>query len=237
MEQVELTAYLRDERGKQANKRLRKAGLIPAVVYGHNEETLALCCESEKLSAVLHTSARENVVAHLKIMDADRKKQKKSETVIVRQVQYDSLRGDILHVDFNHISLKKKITVKVPVETKGESPGVKLGGLLEHVLWEIEVECLPTNIPEKIVIDISQLQIGDTIHIKDLLIPEDVQPFNEPDQSVLTIEPPKAEVAEEMLEEGDKKEEEPEVTKQKKPEEVETEAGKQPKEKQAKRKE
>lgn len=222
MEQVELVAYLREKRGKQANKKLRKSGLIPAVVYGRNEPSLPLSCHEKNLEAVLHTSARENVIVSLKIMDTDKQKKKKVETVIIKDIQHDPVKGNILHVDFNHISLRDKITVKVPLETKGEAPGVKADGLLEHILWELEVECLPTQIPEKFVVNVSDLQIGDMIHVKDIPVPEGVQILNDPDQVAISIEPPKA-VEVEVVAEEEKEQEEPEVIKQKKPEEIEEE--------------
>lgn len=222
MKQVEFMAYLREEKGKQASKKLRKSGLIPAVVYGRNEEPLALSCDERKFEEIVHTSAGENVVLNLKIMKQGQDKEEKTETVIIKEIQHDPIKGNILHVDFNHISLTQKITVKVPLETKGEAAGVKMGGLLEHILWEVEVECLPTQIPEKIVLNVSDLNIGDVLYVKDIPVDESIKILNDPDQVVITIEPPKAEKIEEAAEE-EKEQEEPEVIKQKEPKEAESE--------------
>jgi len=222
MKQKELTAYIRDEKGKQANKALRKSGSIPAVVYGHNEDPIVLSCDEKELELLLHTAAGENVVLNLKIMKQGAQKEERSEPVIIKEIQHNPIKGNILHIDFNHISLTEKITVKVPLEIKGEAAGVKMGGLVEHILWELEVECLPTQIPEKITINVSTLEIGDAIHIKDITVPDGVTVLNDPDQVAITVEPPKTETVEETTEE-EETQAEPEVTKQKEPEATETE--------------
>jgi large subunit ribosomal protein L25 len=131
-------------------------------------------------------------------------------------MQYDPVRGEIIHIDFNEISLTKEIKVNVPVTTKGESIGVKQeGGSLEHVLWEIEVECLPTAIPKSIEIDITNLKLKDAIHVKDLALPAGVKALNDPSSIVLSIaEPMKEEVVEAPVEGEEKME--PEVIKEKK---------------------
>ena len=194
MEQVELRAEIRDEIGKQAASRRRGRGLIPAVVYGGGQKTVNIKVDAKGFEKALRTSAGENVLINLKISGADRRGRK--ETVIIKEIQYDPIRGDIYHVDFNHISLKEAVKVKVPVTTMGESPGVKEGGSMEQILWEVEVECLPTKIPEKFEIDISSLVIGDMVHVKDLVIPEGVEVLNPQEDVVLSIVPPKVEVEE-----------------------------------------
>lgn len=194
MEQVELRAEIRGEIGKQAARRLRGLGLIPAIVYGGGQKTVNIKVDAKGFEKALHTSAGENVLINLKISGAERRERK--ETVIIKEIQYDPVRGDIYHVDFNHISLKEVVKVKVPVTTMGESPGVKEGGSMEQILWEVEVECLPTKIPEKLEIDISSLVIGDTIHVKDLVIPEGVEVLNPQEDVVLSIVPPMVEVEE-----------------------------------------
>ena len=216
MEQSELVVCLREKKGKQANKKLRKSGYIPAVVYGSKEEPIVVSCEELSLKNILHTSAGGNVIFSLKIMDKDAKKEQKTETVMIKEMQQDPIKEDILHIDFNHISLTEKITVKIPVEIKGEAAGVKMGGLVEHVLWEVEVECLPADIPEKISLNISELEIGQSLQVKDIPAIEGVEILVDPEQTVVAVEAPKAEEEAVVSEvEEDIEQAEPEVIKQK----------------------
>ncbi len=221
MEEIYLEAQMRKVTGKKFARQLRREEFIPAIVYKKGEKTLILKLKNRDLLKVLHTSAGENAVINLKISDNDKKLPKK--TVIIREVQHHPVRGDILHVDFNQISLTEKLQVSVPVKVKGEAPGVKEEGVLEHILWEVEVECLPTKIPENIEVDISNLNIGDSIYAKDLQPPEGVKVLTDPESIVISVAAPRTEeVPEEVAPEEEMAE--PEVLKQKKPEELEEEA-------------
>ena len=211
MKEITLDVQTRKGKGKAACKGLRGKGFIPGVIYGKGEETLQLECGKKNLLKVLHTRAGENVVVNLKI-SADG--EVFSRTALVKEVQHDPLKGEVLHVDFNHISLTRLIKVDVPVESKGESKGVKEGGVLEHILWQVEVECLPTQIPEKIDARIDALEIGDSIHVKDLISPPGVKILTDPEMAVICVEPPKVEkLAEEKVEEEETAE--PEVIREK----------------------
>lgn len=115
---------------------------------------------------------------------------------LIKEVQYDPVRGDIIHVDFNEISLTKAIKVNITVVAKGEPAGVKQeGGSLEHNLWEVEIECLPTSIPENIEVDVSGLKLGDAVHVKDLIVPAGVKILNDPEAAVLSVAAPMKEEA------------------------------------------
>lgn len=219
MEQVELKAEIRKEIGKEAARLLRQQGLIPAVVYGAAAETINIKVGARDFEKALHTSAGENVLVNLKLAGAGRKAER---TVIIKEIQYDPVKGDIYHLDFKHISLKEAIKVKVPVATKGESPGVKEGGSIEQILWEVEVECLPTQIPEKIEVELSDLKIGDAVHVKELDFPEGVEVLNPPEDVVVSCVPPKV-VVEEVVPAAEEVAE-PEVIGKKKEEEVPEEA-------------
>lgn len=220
MEKVNLKAKVREEAGKEAAKRLRRLGLIPAIVY-KGKRSLNLKISSKEFFEVIHTKAGENVIVNLQLEgDALPKgkgapsSKKLSKTVIIKEIQYHSVKGDILHVDFNEISLTEKLTVKVPIAVKGEAEGIKEGGVLEHVLWEVEVECLPTQIPENVPVDVSPLKIGDSILVKDLRLPLEVKLLSDPEATVVTLAAPHIE------EEAAKPEEEmaePEVIMEKKP--------------------
>ena len=203
MEQVKLKAEIRTELGKGEVKKLRKTGLIPAVCYGEGEKSIHLEVQLHDLHKALSTSRGENAVINLKISGGHIK----DRTVIVKEVQYDPIRDNIHHIDFQHISLTEVIKVKVPVHSKGESPGVKEGGVLEHLLWELEIECLPTQIPERIDVDTSKLAIGDSISVKDLVLPPGVKVT--PEEEVTEPEVITREKKEEVPEEEAEKKAEP----------------------------
>ena len=162
---------------------------------------------------MVHQHRLEGVILNLKIKDD---KKAKGRLCLVKEIQYDPVSEDIIHVDFNEISLTEAIKVNVAIEATGESVGVKQeGGSLEHILWELEVECLPTNIPKSIVVDISALKMGEAIHVKDIVFPEGVKPLNDPAAIVLHVAAPMKEEAPAEAVEGEEKAE-PEVIKEKK---------------------
>ena len=232
MEQIRLKAEIRTELGKIEVKKLHKAGLIPAVCYGEGEKSIHLKLQLHDMHKVLHTSRGENAVINLEISGGHIK----NRTVIIKEIQYDPIRDTIRHIDFQHISLTEVIKVKVPIHTKGESPGVKEGGVLEHLFWELEIECLPTQIPERIDVDISKLVIGDSIPVKDLTFPPGVKVVHKPEELVIQVVAPKVEVVEEVVPEEEVTE--PEViTKEKKEEVPEEEPEKKPQKEKEKAKE
>ncbi len=233
MEKVSLQAEIRTELGKEAVRKLRREDFIPAVVYKAGEKTISLKVSRPALFKTLHTEAGENVIINLKLSDSKELPDKKSDspesktaqdswgekakTVVIKEIQYHPIKGNVLHIDFNQISLKEKLTVDVHLETMGESQGVKEGGVLEHIIWELKVECLPAKIPEKIEIDVSNLKIGDSIYVKDLKVPEDVGILADPEAVVLSVKPPTVEKVEEEAVEGEELTE-PEVITEKKEE-------------------
>ena len=215
MDFVDLHVGLREGKGKELNKKLRDEGLVPSVVYKKGEDTVSLKIDRKNLSKALYTEAGENVIIKLYI---DGAKKRKERTVIIKEVQRDPVKDHLLHVDFQEISLTEKLKVKVPIIAKGEAIGVKQDeGVLQQVLWEVEIECLPTDIPEKIEVDIANLKIGNVIHIKDIQPSEGVKILDNPEGVVFGVEHAKA--VEEIIAaplEGELQE--PEVIKEKKPE-------------------
>ncbi|MDD5561603.1 MAG: 50S ribosomal protein L25 [Candidatus Omnitrophica bacterium] len=213
MEEIFLEAELRDAKGSAKARELRNSGYLPSVVYFHGKEALSIKFPKSTLLKLVHQHHLESVIINLKIKDD---KKAKGRPCLVKEIQYDPVSEDIMHVDFNEISLTEAIKVNVSIEVKGEAVGVKQeGGSLEHILWEIEVECLPTNIPKNIEVDISALKMGEVIHVKDIVFPAGVKPLNDPDAIVLhVVEPMKEEVPVEAVEGEDKQE--PEVIKEKK---------------------
>ena len=213
MDKVVLKAALRESFGKSANKHLRKEGQIPAVVYKGGDKGENIQVNGNELWHALHTDAGENVIITIDISDKSQK------TVIVKEMQVDPINDKYLHLDFQEISLKEKLKVKIPVVIKGEAVGVtEEEGILTQVSWEVEVECLPTAIPEHIDVNVAELRINDAIHVKDIVPPPDVVMLDDPEQVVVSVSPPQAEeeVEEELPgEEG----EEPELIKKGKKEE------------------
>jgi len=229
MEKINLKAEIREKTGKGSSGRLRRTGYIPAILYGGKEAPQSLIVNIKDLKKALSTEAGENVIISLKVGD-------KTRTVIVKDLQTDPVRGDLLHVDLYQISLKERLKASVPIEVRGEAPGVKEGGILQHRLREIEVECLPTEIPEFIPVDVSGLSIGDSLHVKDLSLPAgkagvtgDLKILVDGEESVISVVPPTVEeVAPPTPEEVAA---EPEVIGEEKeavPEEAEEEAKKKP---------
>jgi large subunit ribosomal protein L25 len=220
MEKMMLKAQLRTELGKEGCQRLRNQGIIPAVVYKKEQQTLSLGISAKDMFQILHTSAGENVIITLEIATED-KGSVQEKTVIVKELQYHPIKGDILHIDFHEISLTEKIKVDIPIETKGEPAGVKSdGGILDHPIKELSIECLPSNIPEKIYVQVGNMKIGDSIRVRDLEIPSGVTVLDDLEQTVVSVVPPEAEPEEPeegFLAEQDK---EPEVINQKKPEDA-----------------
>ncbi len=198
MEKVILKAEVREGTGKASAKVLRKKDIIPAVVYKGGKDALKLQFAMKDLEHTLHTKAGENVIVTLKISGPDGKT--KDRTVVIKEVQREPIKDRILHVDFNEISLTEMLKINVPLASRGEPVGVKTdGGTLEHVLWELQVECLPADIPEKIDIDVSILKIGDAIYVKNIVVPEGVKVLNDPELIAMIVKPPKVEVPKEEI--------------------------------------
>ncbi len=213
MEELILEAAVRQGIGTNKAKGLRNKGFIPAVVYKEGKEAEPIEISSGELIRLLHQHRLENAIINLKIKDD---KAGKARPCLVKEIQYHPVHGNVIHVDFNEISLTKAIKINVPVSAKGDAAGVKQdGGSLDVILWEIEIECLPANIPEEIPVDITNLKIGDAIHVKDIIVPSGVKILSDPEATVLhVVAPMKEEVAAEAVEGEEQKE--PEVIKEKK---------------------
>lgn len=194
MEKIILKAQVRTETGKRIAKDLRNKGIIPANVYKSGKEALSLQVTEDDLREVLHTKAGENVIITMQISGTE--KAIKDKTVLIKEVQREPIQNKMLHVDFNEISLTETLKVNVPLVPHGESVGVKVdGGVLEHVMWELSIECLPTAIPEKIEVDITNLKIGDSVFVKNITVPEGVKVLTDPELIAMIVKPPKVEVA------------------------------------------
>lgn len=188
MERVALKAQVRDSVGKGAARSLRRSGLVPAVVYGRGLEPRAVAVEARALSAALHTQAGRNVLIDL---DLSHGEGSGPTTVVIKDTQRDLFRHQLIHVDFHAISLTDTIEMRVPVVLKGAARGVSEGGIIEHHLREVLVECLPTQIPDQIELDVADLLVGRSLHASDLKVPEGVALLTAPDEVVVTIVAPR----------------------------------------------
>jgi large subunit ribosomal protein L25 len=184
MAQSTLFVIKRDGVGKSAARKIRREGAIPAILYGREMEPIPLTVSPIDLKKALSTEAGENTLLELHIKGDS---EEIAKIALLRDVQYDHLTSRPIHFDFQEILMKELITVKVPVEVVGKAPGIQEGGILEEILREIEVECLPTAIPNVIEVDVSQLGVGDSIHVSDLTLPEGVTVLNDPDETIITI--------------------------------------------------
>jgi large subunit ribosomal protein L25 len=172
--------------GKGVARKLRQAGSIPAVYYGRGEEPIVLTVGLKELEEVIVKAEGSNVIVDLKV-DGDGAGDRKA---LIREIQRDPVGGNILHLDLQHISLTERITVEVPIVLTGIPIGVKDGGgILEHLLRDVEVECLPTDIPSRLEIDVSALNIGDSLHVSDLRA-DKVTILTEGERPIAAVVPP-----------------------------------------------
>lgn len=209
MEQVTLSAQLRSELGSAASRRNRRAGMIPAVVYGHKQDAMPLLLRREDINRVV--SHRIKMVT-LNIGD-------KSEHALVKDVQFDTFGDDLLHVDFERVGMDEMIEVECPVELAGTSKGQAAGGIVEHPVTDLRVRCLPGNIPECIRISISDLAIGDVVHVRDIRVPEGVSILTDPNAILVHIRPPAKAAVEAAPGEAAEAPSEPKVIGRERPEE------------------
>ena len=178
-----LVAQAREDKGKGAARRLRAKGLIPAVVYGHGADPVHLTVDARELLHLLHTDAGTNVLVDLHV-DSEQL------LAIPREIQRDHIKGQFIHVDFLRVARDEKITVEVPVHLTGESHGVKEGGVVEHHLWTLQVECLPQDVPTAIEADISGLGINESLKVEALPVGDKFTILTSPDEVVVSVVPP-----------------------------------------------
>lgn len=197
MKSVPLNAFARSQAGRAEVKKLRDSGRVPATIYGRQTKPLNLELITKELEDLIHHSLSENILVDLAVDKAKR-------LALVQEVQHHPLSGKVLHVDFHEVSATEKVTIMVPVETIGEAVGVKTGGgVLEHVLFKIKVCALPKDLPEQIVVDVTSLEVGKSIHLGEIKAPEGVEILGDKKVSVLSVALPKTEVEEVAPTEGE----------------------------------
>ncbi|HUQ49941.1 MAG TPA: 50S ribosomal protein L25 [Terriglobales bacterium] len=188
-EVVEATQRVPESRGKNEARRVRVTGSIPAVVYGAKKDSVAITVNPKQISKILNSESGHNTIFDLQIGSAGKEK------VMIVDWQYDPIRSNLLHIDLKRIDMSKTIRVSVPISLVGESAGVKQqGGIMDQVLREVEIECLPTDIPSHIDVDVSELVFGQVIRVKDLPHVGKLKFITDEDQAVAHITTVKEEV-------------------------------------------
>jgi large subunit ribosomal protein L25 len=189
MPEIIVAAESRTETGKNANRRLRVSGKIPGVLYGEKKKAMQIAVVPKDLVTILRSASGENTLFDLEL-GGDRRK------VILKEYQQEPIKGRLIHADFYEVALDKELHVKVHIEVVGIAVGVKRdGGVLDFVTRELDVACLPTNIPDKIQVDVSELEIGKHLRVHDLNIPEKVRVLTDGELVVVHVVVPRAEEA------------------------------------------
>jgi large subunit ribosomal protein L25 len=189
MKTIEITVEKRPSRGKNEARRTRMAGKVPAVVYGAGKDTVPITVDVRSLSDAFRGGAGENAIFLLKLGDTG-----ETRHAMIREFQRDPVSRRPVHLDFVRVLMDTKIRVRVPVEVVGVAKGVKVdAGILDFVTREIEIECLPGNIPEHLPLDVTELAIGDALRISDLTAPEGVEVVDDPEKVIVHVAHPAAE--------------------------------------------
>jgi large subunit ribosomal protein L25 len=190
MKSVPLKAFPREQKRRGPVKKLRSTGRVPATIYGRQAKPQNLEINAREISDLIHHHVSENLLVDLSIENDPRAKR----LALVQEIQHHPIDGKLVHVDFHEVAENEKVTVQVPVETTGEAAGVKNnGGVLEHVLFKLKVRCLPKDLPEQILIDVTSLEIGKSIHLGEVKAPEGVEILGDKKISVVSVAAPRAE--------------------------------------------
>ncbi len=196
---------------------LRNEGKVPGTYYGRKIDPVTIVVDAEELRAAMHTDAGSNVMIDLDIANSPLKG---SQVAMIKDMQKNPITGEILHIDLVKVSMSEEIHATVPLLVVGEAAGVKVGGVMQHSIREISVKCLPGALPEQFEIDVTALEIGDSIHVRDMATAEGVEILDDPDEILVSIVPPAKEEEVEAVEEGEMEVAEPEVIGEKKEEEA-----------------
>lgn len=211
MHTYQIDCKIRDELGRRKSKVLRNNGMVPAVIYGHNEKTIHISVEKEKILSIIRLLKGEPALFEIALNN------KKKTTTIIKEYQKNILTDKLQHIDFQFVHKGEPLKISIPVITKGSPEGVKAGGIIEVSTREVDIEAIPSKLPEHIEIDITDLNIGQGLHIKDIDF-GDVLCHNDPNQMVVSVIAPRAIVSATAEKEGEEEEDEEE----KSPSETET---------------
>jgi large subunit ribosomal protein L25 len=186
MEQIDFDVQLRKSTGSARARQVRRLNLIPGIVYGGNAKPTIIQADRKAYDRIYRQHVGESLIYHLNLVDEGKKIS--DFPAVIKNVQLHPVTDEVIHIDFNRISLDKEIEIKVKILVKGEPVGVKRdGGTLEHLMWDLDVVCLPTNIPHHLEADVTNLGVHDSIHVKDLVLPQGVHTKHDPESVVITI--------------------------------------------------
>lgn len=188
MSDIKIRARLREEKGKGAAKTLRRAGLVPAILYAKGYSRAIALDSKEFLKAVKNTVWSTTILR----LHLDGESNRTEYNVMIKDHQVDPILGQLLHADFYEISMDKLVSVKVPIIIKGEAQGLESGGVLVHILSELEIECLPSIIPHQIEADVSNLEVGQLLHVADLKLNPQIKILNNLEEPIVSIAHPSA---------------------------------------------
>jgi len=186
MDNVSIVVHKRDVTGTRATKRLRKSGLIPGVIYGHGKDAVLIAVEPHVLREALHTSAGMHAV-----LDVTFEGQKRGHKAIVKELTLDRVKNNVIHIDLQEIRLDETIETTVSIHFEGEAKGVKAGGMLDESTREVTVKGLVTAIPEHLVVDVSGLDMNETLQVADLVVPEGIEVMADPEEVLCSVLPPR----------------------------------------------
>jgi large subunit ribosomal protein L25 len=187
MEQIQVEAFIRNQSGKGAARTLRRSGQIPAIFYGPETRPISLYVRQMDLERIFKKHSGENLFFQVQLKGEN---QEESRTAMLKELQKDPVSRAYLHVDFYEVSLTKELEVEVGLRIVGKSKGVEKGGMLQEARRDLQIRCLPRNIPEYIEVDISGLDIGDSLHVRDLHLPEEIRVLNDLQTTIISVVAP-----------------------------------------------
>jgi large subunit ribosomal protein L25 len=205
MAQLMLNAHVRNTKGKGAARKLRRDKLVPAVFYGPKAAATMLSVSYSDLQALIKSTTSENIILQLRI-ESD--KGNETHSVILKELQADPIKPVYYHADFYEIAMDKELTLNIALHLVGSPVGVTKGGVLQHVKRDLQVSCLPADMVESIEVDVSGLDMGDAVHVKDIVLPGGIKTLEEEDETVAVVAAPHVaaeKVEEEVMEEGEEK--------------------------------
>jgi large subunit ribosomal protein L25 len=185
MATANLNAKVRSDRGTGVARKLRQSGQIPAIIYGHSRQPQSLAIDTRELEKLLERVAAGSTVFELSIDG-------RTARTLIREIQRHPVKRAILHVDFQELVAGEKVTVSIPIVFVGSSEGVRGGGILDQVMHELRIRCDPSNIPNHVDVDVTPLQIGHSIHVRELSMPASVEVLDDEDATVCTVSAPRA---------------------------------------------
>ena len=187
MDTMQLNSEIRDQTGKGAARRLRSAGKLPVILYGAKTDPIMLAMDYKELKKTLKGRAAENIIFDLTINGGKKSQSKK---VMIKEIQRDPVKRDYLHVDLFEISMAKELEVDIPLDLLNTPIGVEQGGILQHIRREVKAACLPQDLVDKIEVDVSGLDIGQSLHVRDISFPPGLRSLEDEDVTVVTVVAP-----------------------------------------------